>query len=83
MKYSNLAVALLAAIGLSACERTVVTPPVSSPSPAPVVVPVPVAVPGPPGPEGKPGAEGTPGPQGDPGKSRDTIVIIPPDRDKK
>lgn len=91
MKYSKLSVALLAAIGLSACERTVVTPPVSSPGPVvvpstPVIVPTPVPVPGPPGPQGKagsegmpgtPGLEGTPGPKGEPGKSRDTVVIVP------
>ena len=86
MKYSNLAVAVLAAIGLSACERTIVTPPVSSPSSSTVVVPTPVPVPGPPGPQGKAGPEGmpgTPGPVGDPGqkgepgKSRDTVVIVP------
>lgn len=74
MKYSALFVAL-AVLGLSACEKTVVTPPPApaADSPAPVVVPV---VPGPPGPAGAPGAPGEPGPQGNTGG--DTIVVVPP-----
>lgn len=74
MKYSALFVAV-AVLGLSACEKTVVTPPPApmADSPAPVVVPV---VPGPSGPAGAPGAPGEPGPQGNTGG--DTIVVVPP-----
>lgn len=77
MKYSALFLAV-AVLGLSACEKTVVTPPAApvADSPAPVVVPV---VPGPPGPAGAPGAPGAPGepgPQGNTGG--DTIVVVPP-----
>ena len=69
MKYSKLTLAIVAAMGLSACERTVVTPvPMSPPPPT-------VAVPGPSGPPGPPGA---PGPEGAPGKGGNTVVIVPP-----
>ncbi|MEO7494537.1 MAG: hypothetical protein ABIT83_16160 [Massilia sp.] len=72
---STLLVALLAVIGLTACEKTTVTP-------APTVVTptvekqvaVPVAVPGP---AGAPGEPGKPGEKGEPGKAGDTIVVVP------
>jgi len=53
MKYSILLAALLATLGLTACERTVVTP-------APAVV----TVPGPAGPSGATGATGAAGETG-------------------
>ena len=71
MKYSMIASALVAALGLSACEKTVVQP-VPVPSPPPVAVPGPA---GPPGPQGAPGASG---PEGAPGKSGGAVVVIPP-----
>ena len=73
MKIWILPVAILGAVALSACERTVVTPPnaaVVTPAPSTTVVPVPV--PGAPGPQGAPGAPGAPG------KSGDTVVVMPP-----
>ncbi|MEO8202618.1 MAG: hypothetical protein ABI630_02050 [Betaproteobacteria bacterium] len=70
MKTWILPIALLGAVAVSGCERTVVTPPnaaVITPSPAVV------AVPGPAGPSGPAG------PQGAPGKtSTDTVVVVPP-----
>ncbi|MGO4380840.1 hypothetical protein AB4Z19_21400 [Pseudoduganella sp. RAF19] len=76
--------ALLATIGLTACEKTVT----NNPGPATTVEkPVPVPVPGPPGPEGakgEPGAPGSPGVPGDkgapgePGKPGDTTIVVPP-----
>lgn len=55
MKFSLLLAALIATLGLAACEKTVVTPPVA----APVVV-----VPGPAGPAGATGATGATGSTG-------------------
>lgn len=79
MKYTTISAALLLALGLSACEKTVVTPPQSpAPAPAPTVVPVPVPVPGPPG---APGPEGAKGEPGKPGGS--TVVIVPPAEPEK
>lgn len=94
MKYSMLSAALLVALGLSACEKTVVqptSPPVAVPGPsgpsgptgpsgpARDTVVVPAPGPaGPSGPQGSPGSQGSPGQQGDPGKSGGTTVIIPP-----
>lgn len=69
-----LPVAIAAALGLSAltaCERTVVTPPTTTVVP----VAVPVAVPGPAGAPGAPGADGAAG------KPGNTVVIIPPPLD--
>lgn len=61
MKYS-LILALLATLGLSACEKTVNNPaPVVA---APDTVVVPVAVPGPAGEPGKTGADGASGASG-------------------
>jgi|HubBroStandDraft_1064217.scaffolds.fasta_scaffold519878_2 hypothetical protein len=91
MKPSLLLVALLAAIGLCACDRP---PTTITPTPSVTVVPpappqntsnpagttiVAVPVPGPPGP---PGPQGDPGPQGKPG---DTVVVpVPvPDNQKQ
>ena len=69
MKYSMIASALVAALGLSACEKTVVQP-------VPVPSPPPVAVPGPAGPPGPQGAEGAPGKAGD-----SAVVVIPSPRE--
>ncbi|SFU80388.1 hypothetical protein [Pseudoduganella namucuonensis] len=64
--------AAVAALALTACEKTTVNnPPVVDPAPAPAVVPVPVPVPGPAGP---PGAPGAPGEAGKPG---DTVIVVP------
>ena len=83
MKYSILSAAVIAALALSACEKTVVTPPASTTPPAVVTVPGPketvtketVIQPAPtppvvvaPGPAGPPGAPGAEGPKGDPGR---------------
>jgi hypothetical protein len=56
MKNSMLILAVLATLGLSACDR-----------PAVVAVPVPVAVPGPAGPTGATGGQGATGSTGDTG----------------
>ncbi|WP_395406987.1 hypothetical protein ACHMW6_10260 [Pseudoduganella sp. UC29_106] len=71
---TTILLALLAMIGLTACEKTVT----NNPAPAtvekhvttPVPVPVPTPVPGPQGPEG---------PKGEPGKpGGDTTIVVPP-----
>ena len=77
--------AVLAALSLAACEKTVVQPtPVAVPSsPSTVVVPTPVpGPPGAPGPQGSSGPEGTPGKDGKPG-SGNTVVIVPPAEPEK
>ena len=86
MKISLLA-ALLAVAGLSACEKTTVTP--AAPTVVQPTVEVPVAVPGPatpvpvPGPQGpagepgKPGEPGQPGEKGADGKPGDTLIVVP------
>ena len=58
MKYSMLFVSIIAAVGLSACDKpsTVVNVPAT-----------PVAVPGPAGPQGAPGVQGDTGTQGNTG----------------
>ena len=61
MKYALLSAALLATLGLAACEKTVVAPP----------TPAVIAVPGPAGAPGAPGADGVKG------KDGDTLVIVP------
>lgn len=61
MKYSILLVALLATMGLSGCEKTVVTPAASTV----------------PGPAGAPGAAGAEGSKGEPGKAADTVIVVP------
>jgi hypothetical protein len=62
MRYAILFAAIAGVLGLSACEKTTVTP---------VPVPVPQSTPGP---QGAPGPQGS---AGEPGKSS-TIVITPP-----
>jgi hypothetical protein len=76
---TTLLVAMLAVIGLTACEKTTVNPPATT-----VVQPTvekQVAVPGPavpvPGPAGAPGA---PGEKGEPGKPGDTVVVLPEEK---
>ena len=80
MKITLLA-ALLAVVGLTACEKTTVNPPATT-----VVQPTietPVAVPGPavpvpvPGPAGAPGAPGEKGEKGEPGKTGDAVIVVP------
>ena len=77
---STLLIAMLAVIGLTACEKTTVNPPSSTTVVAPTVekqVAVPVAVPGP---AGAPGATGATGAAGEPGKAGDTIVVLPEEK---
>ena len=64
MKYALLSAALLATLGLAACEKTVVAPP------TPTIIAVP-------GPAGAPGATGAPGTDGAKGKDGETLVIVP------
>jgi hypothetical protein len=79
MKITLLA-ALLAVVGLTACEKTTVNPPattvvqptVEKHVADPVPVPVPV-----PGPAGAPGAPGEKGEKGEPGKPGDTTIVLP------
>ena len=71
MNRSMLMAALLAALGLAACDR-----------PAVVAVPVPVAVPGPAGPQGAAGDQGNTGNAGNTGatgKSGEgtTVIVMP------
>jgi hypothetical protein len=76
MKTTILA-ALIAVIGLTACEKTTVNPPTTVVTPtveSKVAVPVPVPVPGPAGPAGAPGA---PGEKGEPGKTGDAVIVVP------
>ena len=63
MNRSILMLALVAALGLGACER----------QPAVVTVPAPAAEPGPPGPQGEPGVQGNTGKTG-----TGTTVIVEP-----
>ena len=66
MNRSILMAALVAAVGVAACDKpTVVNVP-----------PTPVAVPGPAGPSGTPGTPGTPGAPGQTGKPGDSGVIV-------
>jgi hypothetical protein len=65
MKISIL-IAAVAALSLTACEKTVNNNP-------PADTPAAVAVPGPQGPAGSPGAPG------EPGKPGDTVVVAPAD----
>ena len=86
MKYSKLTlVAVLLAIGLSACDRrteTTVVQPVPVPTQPPTVVAGP---PGPQGPAGPTGATGMPGAEGEPGKpGKSAVVIVPvPESERK
>ena len=66
MNRSILMAALVAAVGVAACDKpTVVNVP-----------PTPVAVPGPAGPSGTPGTPGAPGQTGKPGDSG--VIVIQP-----
>jgi hypothetical protein len=67
MKTSMLLAALVATLGLAACDRPTV---VNNP---PNTVAVPTPVPGPPGPSGEPGKPGEPG---QPGSTN--VIITPP-----
>ena len=69
MKYSIILVALMATLGLSACEKTVVTP-AASPGPAGAT--------GATGATGSSGSAGATGNKGDTGKTGDTVVVVPP-----
>jgi len=71
MKNLILPVALLGALALSACERTVVTPPNAAVVTPPAVINT-NPVPGPAGPPGPQGASGAPG------KPGDTVVNVAP-----
>jgi hypothetical protein len=74
---ATILVAMLAVVGLTACEKTTVNPPATTvvqPTTTvekEVAVPVPVAVPGPAGPAGAPGEKG------EAGKPGDTVVVLP------
>jgi len=71
---TTILLAMLATLGLTACEKSVT----NNPPPATVEKEVPVPVPGPPGPQGEAGAPGAQGPQGEAGKPGDTTVVLPP-----
>lgn len=74
---ATILIAMLAVVGLSACEKTTVNPPATTvvqPTATvekEVAVPVPVAVPGPAGPAGEKGEAG------EPGKTGDTVIVVP------
>lgn len=71
MKYSILLAALLATLGLSACEKTVVTPAAST-------VPGPAGATGATGAMGSTGSTGAEGSKGEAGKTGgDTVVVVP------
>ena len=67
MKYSILFAIIAGLLGLSACEKTTVTPVPVPQSAPPATTPVP-------GPQGAPGPQG---PAGEPGKSSTTVVTPP------
>jgi hypothetical protein len=72
---ATILVAMLAVVGLSACEKTTVNPPATTVVQPTATVEKPVAVPVPvPGPAGAPGA---PGEKGEPGKPGDTTIVLP------
>jgi len=68
MKYSILFVALMATLGLSACEKTVVTPAASTGPAGPT---------GATGSTGSSGSTGASGSKGETGKTGDTVVVVP------
>jgi hypothetical protein len=70
MNRSILMLALVAALGLSACDR----------EPTVVTVPVPAAEPGPAGPQGEPGVQGNTGETGQTGETGTgtTVIVEPP-----
>ncbi len=67
MRYSILFAIIAGLLGLSACEKTTVTPVPVPQSAPPATTPVP-------GPQGAPGPQG---PAGEPGKSSTTVVTPP------
>lgn len=69
----KLLAALMATVGLAACDRPAV---VNNPPPGPAVA-VPTPVPGPPGPTGATGSQGAQGTQGEPGKTGVLVVPAP------
>ena len=72
---ASILVAMLAVIGLTACEKTTVNPPATTVVQPTATVEKPVAVPVPvPGPAGPAGA---PGEKGEAGKPGDTVVVLP------
>jgi hypothetical protein len=85
---STILVAMLAIVGLSACEKTTVNPPATTTVVTPTVEKQ-VAVPGPAGAPGATGATGTTGntgdagatgatgATGDTGKTGDTVIVVP------
>lgn len=75
MKYSLLLTALVAVLGLTACEKTTVMPPAAAPV---VMVPGPAGPAGATGSTGATGATGIEGEKGATGKTGgDTIVVVP------
>lgn len=69
MKHAILLTALLATLGLTACDKPTV-----------VNVPTPVTTPGPAGPTGNTGATGATGSMGATGKTGEgnTVIVVPP-----
>jgi hypothetical protein len=85
---STLLIAMLAVIGLTACEKTTVNPPTSTTVVTPTVEKQ-VAVPGPAGATGatgqtgeagQMGQAGQAGAKGETGKAGDTIVVLPEEK---
>lgn len=74
MKYSILLAALMATLGLTACEKTVVTPPATSSAPAPAGA---TGATGAMGKTGSAGATGATGSTGETGKTGDTVIVVP------
>ena len=74
MKYSILLAALIATLGLTACEKTVVTPPATSSVPGPAGA---TGATGAMGSSGSTGATGAMGGKGETGKTGDTVVVVP------
>lgn len=64
-------VAMLAIIGLTACEKTTVNPPATTVVQPTTTVEKQVAVPGPAGPAGMAGEKG------EAGKTGDTVIVVP------
>ena len=78
MKHSILLAALLATIGLSGCEKTVVTPAAVVPAPAGATGATgATGSTGASGATGSAGASGAEGSKGEPGKTGDTVVVVP------
>ncbi len=75
MKHSILLAALLATMGMSGCEKTVVTPAAVVPGPAGATGAT--GSPGPTGSTGSAGVSGAEGSKGATGKTGDTVVVVP------